>query len=32
MATALQKATGIPLKLHDDSTGPLLAKIAAEKQ
>jgi len=31
MATAFQKATGIPVKLHDDSTGPLLAKIAAEK-
>jgi iron(III) transport system substrate-binding protein len=28
---AFQKATGIPTKLVDDSTGPLLAKVAAEK-
>jgi iron(III) transport system substrate-binding protein len=27
---AFQKATGIPVKLDDDSTGPLLAKVAAE--
>lgn len=31
MATAFQKATGIPVKLDDDSTGPLLTKIEAEK-
>lgn len=28
---AFQKATGIQVKLVDDSTGPLLAKVAAEK-
>ena len=28
---AFTKATGIPTKLNDDSTGPLLAKVAAEK-
>jgi iron(III) transport system substrate-binding protein len=28
---AFQKATGIPVKLVSDSTGPLLAKVAAEK-
>lgn len=28
---AFQAATGIPTKLVDDSTGPLLAKVAAEK-
>lgn len=28
---AFQKATGITTKLVDDSTGPLLAKVAAEK-
>jgi iron(III) transport system substrate-binding protein len=28
---AFQAATGIPVKLNDDSTGPLLAKVAAEK-
>ncbi len=28
---AFQKATGIPTKLVDDSTGPLLARIQAEK-
>jgi iron(III) transport system substrate-binding protein len=28
---AFQKATGIPAKLVDDSTGPLLARIQAEK-
>ncbi|MDX6315287.1 MAG: iron(III) transport system substrate-binding protein, partial [Streptomyces sp.] len=28
---AFQKATGVPTKLVDDSTGPLLAKVAAEK-
>jgi iron(III) transport system substrate-binding protein len=31
MAKAFTKATGIPVKLDDDSTGPLLTKIAAEK-
>jgi len=31
IATAFTKATGIPVKLTDDSTGPLLAKVAAEK-
>jgi iron(III) transport system substrate-binding protein len=31
MATAFQKATGIPTKLVDDSTGPLLAKVQAER-
>ena len=31
MATAFQKATGIPVRLDDDSTGPLLAKVVAEK-
>jgi len=30
MTKAFQKATGIPVKLDDDSTGPLLAKVAAE--
>ncbi len=29
--TAFQKATGIPVELDDDSTGPLLTKIEAEK-
>lgn len=29
-ATAFQKATGIPVTLDDDSTGPLLTKIVAE--
>jgi len=28
---AFQKATGVPTKLVDDSTGPLLARIQAEK-
>ncbi|TNC21430.1 ABC transporter substrate-binding protein [Amycolatopsis alkalitolerans] len=28
---AFQAATGIPVKLDDDSTGPLLTKIAAER-
>jgi iron(III) transport system substrate-binding protein len=28
---AFQKATGIPVKLDDDSTGPLLTKVAAER-
>jgi len=31
VATAFTKATGIPVKLTDDSTGPLLAKVQAEK-
>jgi iron(III) transport system substrate-binding protein len=31
VATAFTKATGIPVKLNDDSTGPLLAKVQAEK-
>jgi iron(III) transport system substrate-binding protein len=31
VATAFTKATGIPIKLTDDSTGPLLAKVQAEK-
>ncbi len=31
MVKAFQAATNIPTKLVDDSTGPLLAKIAAEK-
>jgi iron(III) transport system substrate-binding protein len=31
VASAFTKATGIPVKLTDDSTGPLLAKVAAEK-
>jgi len=31
MATAFQKATGIPVRLDDDSTGPLLAKVVAER-
>lgn len=31
MAKAFTHATGIPVKLDDDSTGPLLTKIAAEK-
>lgn len=30
MATAFQKATGITVKLTDDSTGPLIAKAEAE--
>lgn len=30
MAKAFQAATGIPVSLDDDSTGPLLTKIAAE--
>ncbi|HTW08776.1 MAG TPA: extracellular solute-binding protein [Acidimicrobiales bacterium] len=29
--TAFQKATGIPVTLDDDSTGPLLEKVEAEK-
>ena len=32
MGQAFQKATGIPTKVVDGSTGPLLAKVAAEKQ
>jgi len=31
MTDAFTKATGIPVKLTDDSTGPLLAKVQAEK-
>jgi iron(III) transport system substrate-binding protein len=31
MAKAFQAATGIPVSLDDDSTGPLLTKIAAER-
>lgn len=31
MTKAFTQATGIPVKLVDDSTGPLLTKIAAEK-
>lgn len=31
-ATAFQKATGIKVELNDMSTGPLLAKVAAEQQ
>jgi hypothetical protein len=31
MTTAFQKATGIPVKLDDNSTGPLLSKIEASK-
>jgi iron(III) transport system substrate-binding protein len=31
MAKAFTKATGIPVNLDDDSTGPLLTKIAAER-
>ena len=31
MTKAFQDATGIPVKLVDDSTGPLLTKVAAEK-
>jgi iron(III) transport system substrate-binding protein len=31
VADAFQKSTGIPTKVVDDSTGPLLAKVAAEK-
>jgi len=31
MAAAFQKATGIPVQLDDDSTGPLLAKVVAER-
>ncbi len=30
-ADAFTKATGIKVVLHDDSTGPLLAKVSAEK-
>jgi iron(III) transport system substrate-binding protein len=31
MTDAFQKATGIPTKLVDDSTGPLLARVQAEQ-
>jgi iron(III) transport system substrate-binding protein len=31
MAKAFTKKTGIPVKVDDDSTGPLLTKVAAEK-
>jgi iron(III) transport system substrate-binding protein len=31
MAAAFQKSTGIPVRLNDDSTGPLLAKVVAER-
>jgi iron(III) transport system substrate-binding protein len=31
MAKAFTKTTGIPVKVDDDSTGPLLTKVAAEK-
>jgi len=31
MTKAFTTATGIPVKLDDDSTGPLLTKVAAEK-
>jgi iron(III) transport system substrate-binding protein len=31
MATAFQKATGIPVKLDDNSTGPLLTQIEASR-
>ena len=31
VAKAFTKATGIPVNLDDDSTGPLLAKVAAER-
>jgi iron(III) transport system substrate-binding protein len=31
MATAFSKESGVPVKVVDDSTGPLLTKIAAEK-
>lgn len=31
VVTAFSKATGIPTKLDDDSTGPLLTKVAAER-
>ena len=31
MVKAFTKATGIPVKLDDDSTGPLLTKISAER-
>lgn len=31
MTKAFTKATGIPVSLDDDSTGPLLAKVAAER-
>lgn len=31
MTKAFSQATGIPVKLDDDSTGPLLTKVAAEK-
>ena len=31
MVTAFQKATGIPVKLDDNSTGPLLTQIEASK-
>ncbi len=30
VTAAFQQATGIPVKLDDDSTGPLLTKVAAE--
>lgn len=32
MGTAFQKATGIPTKVVDMSTGPLVARVEAEKQ
>ncbi|HEX3924855.1 MAG TPA: hypothetical protein VHY31_21395 [Streptosporangiaceae bacterium] len=31
MTAAFQKATGIPVKLDDNSTGPLLTQIEASK-
>lgn len=31
VTAAFQAATGIPVKLDDDSTGPLLTKVAAER-
>lgn len=31
VAQAFTKKTGIPVKVNDDSTGPLLTKVAAEK-
>ena len=31
LTKAFTKATGIPVSLDDDSTGPLLAKVAAER-
>jgi iron(III) transport system substrate-binding protein len=31
MVAAFQKATGIPVKLDDNSTGPLLTQIEASK-